>query len=125
MAKMAIDLTTAGAPPKRVLAARLRSSSAVALFFCTGASAVARARRRALAVQVLRPRKWRSRRWRSGIPSVVSTPNPSRWGTSSVLAVGREVNFSQHVIYPLFSDGTSVDETVRRLGGKKKAMAGR
>ena len=24
-----------------------------------------------------------------------------------------EVNFSQHVIYPLFSDGTSVDETVR------------
>ncbi|CAK9083570.1 Hypothetical protein (Fragment), partial [Durusdinium trenchii] len=26
-----------------------------------------------------------------------------------------EVNFSQHVIYPLFSDGTSVDETVREV----------
>ena len=26
-----------------------------------------------------------------------------------------QVHFSQHVIYPLFSDGTSVDETVRWL----------
>lgn len=36
-----------------------------------------------------------------------------------------QVNFSQHVVYPLFSDGTSVDETVKpgSYGSNKTDMA--
>eukprot|EP00438_Fugacium_kawagutii_P033823 Skav235832 [mRNA] locus=scaffold1931:242994:247474:- [translate_table: standard] len=34
---------------------------------------------------------------------------------SARIAMSHNVHFSQHVVYPLFSDGTSVDETVREI----------